>query len=113
MKYIILLLLPIVGGLTTTAQCNFRLINQSESTVGVKVPDISLDTLVAPGDTTRYWLVDSIRKTPLYELDVDGGKFGSNPGHQPGWIHTGHWELIFRWSDKRQSFFSVMNQSPE
>jgi hypothetical protein len=112
-KYVLLFLLPIVGGLIASAQCQFRLINQSESTIRVKIPDMSLDTLIGPSDTTHYWQEDSIRKRPLYELDVDGGKFGSNPGKTPAWIHEGVWELIFRWSDRRQVFFSVMNESPE
>ena len=98
---------------STPQRCKFRLINQTESTIRVKIHDMSLDTMVAPGDTTRYWLVDSIRQRPLYELDVDGGKFAGNPAKVPAWIHSGIWELVFRWSDRRQVFFSVMNQSPE
>lgn len=111
MKYLIFLLLPVVGAITTSAQLKFRLINQTESPIRVKIPDMSLDTMVAPGDTTRYWLEDSIRQRPLYELDVDGGKFAGNPAKIPAWIHSGIWELVFRWSDRRQVFFSVMNQS--
>lgn len=108
MKYILLVLL--LNG-TVQAQCKFRLINQTESNLHIKMDRLGIDTMLKPNDTTKYFTYDSIQKREQYFIEADEEWMESDPARSPAYLKAGLWELCFRWSDKRKVFFSVLNQN--
>ena len=109
-KYILILVFSCLLN-SVKAQCKLRLINSTDSVLVIEITRLKINVILNPHDTTKYYSVDSLLKQEGYILSVDGDKYQSNKGKDNVPIKKGTWEMSFRWSDRRQSWISLMNQT--
>jgi len=95
------------------SQCKLRIINKTQSSITVEVKRLNISSTLNPGDTSSYYSVDSLQKKEKYTLVIDGSKIMLDQEKNTGYIKSGLWEIIFRWSDRRQMFFTILNQELE